>query len=115
MAENETDAIARGRDRLDTTVVEMAAPEAGADDATIVVIDTIATMIATIESEIPVATIERIVAVEAGAVMTETGMTVDAAAPEAAAVMAELGMPVPDETEGTKPSLPLAREKTVPV
>lgn len=35
MTENETDAIARDRDYLDTTMVEIAAPEPGADDATI--------------------------------------------------------------------------------
>ena len=46
MTENETDAIARDRDRLETAVIEIATLEAGADDATIVVIGTTATMIA---------------------------------------------------------------------
>ena len=138
MAENETgtetDAIARDRDRHDTTVVEIAALEAGAaaDDVTTVVIDIT-------ESETLVATIVRTVvadatAPEVGAVMTETSMTVDEAAPEvgvvttetdmtvdaitpeAGAIMAaELGMPAPAETEKTETSLPLAGVRTTRV
>ncbi|KAJ4027977.1 hypothetical protein NW752_000230 [Fusarium irregulare] len=46
MAENETDAVARDRNRLDTLVVNITAPEAGADNATILVIGTTATMVA---------------------------------------------------------------------